>query len=138
MKKRITISSRQMATLFLSFLTGSAIVNIPAPITGAAKNAAWISLWMANRLGMLLLSCILYLYRKYPRNDAHPAQSAGRWKSFDYYFSHSLLFVNLRYAFQYRGGHRRIFQKYDDEGNANLCFSFFNPFHSGTDGSFRY
>ncbi|MDF2652576.1 MAG: spore gernimation protein, partial [Paenibacillus sp.] len=66
MKKRITVSSRQMATLFLSFLTGSAIVNIPAPLTGAAKNAAWMSLWMANGLGMLLLSCILYLYRKYP------------------------------------------------------------------------
>lgn len=66
MKKRITVSSRQMATLFLSFLTGSAIVNIPAPLTGAAKNAAWISLWIANGLGMLLLFCVLYLHRKYP------------------------------------------------------------------------
>ncbi|NOU90598.1 GerAB/ArcD/ProY family transporter [Paenibacillus sp. LMG 31460] len=66
MNKRISVSSRQMATLFLSFLTGSAIVNIPAPLTGAAKNAAWMSLWMANGLGMLLLFCILYLHRKYP------------------------------------------------------------------------
>lgn len=66
MKKRITVSSRQMATLFLTFLTGSAIVNIPAPLTGAAKNAAWISLWMANGCGMLLLFCVLYLHRKYP------------------------------------------------------------------------
>ncbi len=47
MKKGITVSSRQMATLFLSFLTGSAIVNIPAPLTGAAKSAAWVSLWMS-------------------------------------------------------------------------------------------
>ena len=66
MKKGITVSSRQMATLFLSFLTGSAIVNIPAPLTGAAKNAAWVSLWLANGYGMILLSCILYLHRKYP------------------------------------------------------------------------
>ena len=66
MKKGISVSSRQMATLFLSFLTGSAIVNIPAPLTGAANNAAWVSLWMANGYGMILLSCILYLHRKYP------------------------------------------------------------------------
>ncbi|UUZ87316.1 hypothetical protein LJK88_11250 [Paenibacillus sp. P26] len=50
-KKQTTVSSRQMATLFLCFLTGSAIVNIPAPLTGAANNAAWLSLWMANGLG---------------------------------------------------------------------------------------
>ncbi|MDQ0900669.1 MULTISPECIES: endospore germination permease [unclassified Paenibacillus] len=66
MRKQKTVSSRQMATLFLSFLTGSSIVNIPAPLTGAAKNAAWMSLWMANGVGMLLLCCILYLHRKYP------------------------------------------------------------------------
>ena len=80
MKKRITVSSRQMATLFLSFLTGSAIVNIPAPLTGAAKNAAWMSLWMANGLGMLLLSCILYLYRKYPEMTLiqYSRQAVGR------------------------------------------------------------
>lgn len=80
MKKRITVSSRQMATLFLSFLTGSAIVNIPAPLTGAAKNAAWMSLWMANLIGMLLLSCILYLYRKYPEMTLiqYSRQAVGR------------------------------------------------------------
>ncbi|KRF09968.1 spore gernimation protein [Paenibacillus sp. Soil787] len=66
MKKKITVSSRQMAMLFLSFLTGSAIVNIPAPLTGAAHNAAWVSLWIANGIGMLLLCCVLYLHRKYP------------------------------------------------------------------------
>lgn len=65
-KKQTTVSSRQMATLFLCFLTGSAIVNIPAPLTGAANNAAWLSLWMANGLGGLLLVCVLYLHRKYP------------------------------------------------------------------------
>ncbi len=37
MKKGITVSSRQMATLFLLFLTGSAIVNIPAPLLGQRK-----------------------------------------------------------------------------------------------------
>lgn len=80
MKKRITVSSRQMATLFLSFLTGSAIVNIPAPMTGAAKNAAWLSLWIANGLGMLMLFCILYLHRKYPEMTLiqYSRQAIGR------------------------------------------------------------
>lgn len=84
MKKRITVSSRQMATLFLSFLTGSAIVNIPAPLTGAAKNAAWISLWMANGCGMLLLFCVLYLHRKYPDQTLiqYSRQAIGRLLTF--------------------------------------------------------
>ncbi|WP_199614762.1 GerAB/ArcD/ProY family transporter [Paenibacillus alkalitolerans] len=64
--RAVTVSSWQMAALFLTFVTGSSIVNIPAPLTGAAENAAWISLWIANGLGMLMLSCVLYLHRKFP------------------------------------------------------------------------
>ncbi|MGO4269418.1 endospore germination permease, partial [Paenibacillus sp. TAF58] len=39
-----------------------------------------ISLWMANGLGMLLLSCILYLYRKYPEMTLiqYSRQAIGR------------------------------------------------------------
>ncbi|MFC5703973.1 endospore germination permease [Cohnella faecalis] len=66
MQKRYTVSSWQMAALFLAYITGSAIVWIPAPLTGAAKNAAWISLWLAFGLGTLVLACILYLHRRYP------------------------------------------------------------------------
>lgn len=66
MIKRETVSSWQMAALYLSFMTGSAIVNIPAPLTGAAKNAAWLSLWMAGFLGFLLLMMISFLHRRFP------------------------------------------------------------------------
>lgn len=66
MNRQETISPWQMATLFLSFLTGSAVVNIPAPLVGAAKNGAWISLLLAGSVGMLLLFCILYLHKQYP------------------------------------------------------------------------
>ena len=138
MKKRITVSSRQMATLFLSFLTGSAIVNIPAPLTGAAKNAAWVSLWMANGLGMLLLMLYSLSAPEISRIDTHPVQSAGHWKGIDCYSRHSFHSDGYHDAGQCRGGHRRIFQEYDDEGNANLCLSFVNTFHSGIDRSFRY
>lgn len=65
-KKQETVSEFQMAALFLAFLTGSAIVNIPAPLTGAAKNNAWLSLWLANGLGMIVLYCVLYLHQKHP------------------------------------------------------------------------
>ncbi|CAM4138369.1 endospore germination permease [Paenibacillus alkaliterrae] len=66
MDKQETVDSWQMATLFLAFMTGSAIVNIPAPLTAAAGNGAWLSLIIANGAGMLLLACILYLRRRYP------------------------------------------------------------------------
>lgn len=66
MNRKESLSSWQMAALFLAFLTGSAIINIPAPMTGVAQNGAWISMLIAFAFGMLLLSCVLYLYRKYP------------------------------------------------------------------------
>ncbi|MFC4768660.1 GerAB/ArcD/ProY family transporter [Effusibacillus consociatus] len=66
MKKQETINSWQTASLFLAFMTGSAIINIPAPLTGAAKNGAWLSLLIANGIGFLLLACVLYLHRQYP------------------------------------------------------------------------
>ncbi|WP_332692620.1 GerAB/ArcD/ProY family transporter [Halalkalibacter lacteus] len=65
MKDQETVSDGQMAFIFLSFLIGSAIVNIPAPLINSAGNAAWASLLIANGLGILLLGCILYLNRQY-------------------------------------------------------------------------
>lgn len=56
----------QMSVLFFSFMTGSAIINIPGPLIGYAKNGAWISLLLSLSLGILFLSCILYLHRKFP------------------------------------------------------------------------
>ncbi|MFC0472727.1 endospore germination permease [Halalkalibacter kiskunsagensis] len=65
MKDQETVSDGQMAYIFLSFLLGSAIVNIPAPLINSAGNAAWVSLLIANGLGIFLLACILYLNRQY-------------------------------------------------------------------------
>ncbi|UVI32627.1 GerAB/ArcD/ProY family transporter [Paenibacillus spongiae] len=83
MKKTETVSSGQMAALFLSFMAGSAIVNIPAPLTGAAKNGAWLSVLIANGLAMLLLSCVLYLNRRYPGLTFvdYTRQAIGKWLS---------------------------------------------------------
>ncbi|MGO4271604.1 GerAB/ArcD/ProY family transporter, partial [Paenibacillus sp. TAF58] len=66
MKVKEQISSSQMSVLFFSFMTGSAIVNIPGPLIGYAKNGAWISLLLSMAVGIFLLSSILYLYRKFP------------------------------------------------------------------------
>jgi spore germination protein KB len=66
MKKLEMISSRQMTIVFLAFMTGSAIINIPSPIAGLAKNGAWISILMALSAGYILLACVLYLNKQYP------------------------------------------------------------------------
>lgn len=66
MRKIETISSGQMASLFLSFLIGSSIVNIPQPLTKVSFNGAWLSIIIANGFGMFLLVCVFYLYRKNP------------------------------------------------------------------------
>ncbi|MEF3307756.1 endospore germination permease [Paenibacillus sp. GYB004] len=66
MSKQESVSSAQMSMLFLSFMTGSSIVIVPAPLINAAGNGAWLSLLLAWLIGFLLLGCVLYLYRKYP------------------------------------------------------------------------
>jgi spore germination protein KB len=65
MKDKETISDGQMAFIFLSFLLGSAIVNIPSPLIASSGNAAWLSLLIAFGIGLLLLCCILFLNRQY-------------------------------------------------------------------------
>ncbi|WP_248928239.1 GerAB/ArcD/ProY family transporter [Paenibacillus hamazuiensis] len=66
MKVKEQISSAQMSVLFFAYMTGSSIVNIPAPLIGYAKNGAWISLLLSLSVGTLLLFCVLYLFRKFP------------------------------------------------------------------------
>jgi len=63
------VSSLQMMILFLFFITGSAIVIVPAPLTNVASNGAWISLLMALAAGMVLLFGVLYLYRRSPNES---------------------------------------------------------------------
>ncbi|CAG7613697.1 hypothetical protein PAESOLCIP111_01636 [Paenibacillus solanacearum] len=81
MKKSETVSSFQMAMLFLAYGTGSAVINIPAPLTGAARNGAWISVLLACAAGLLLLFACLYLYRANPGLDfiEHSEKTIGRW-----------------------------------------------------------
>lgn len=67
MGNKENISSWQLAVLFQSFLIGSAIINIPQPVIGVAKNAAWMSLLLAGGVSFIALICILYLHRKYPK-----------------------------------------------------------------------
>ncbi|WP_054943479.1 GerAB/ArcD/ProY family transporter [Paenibacillus ihuae] len=66
MYKKESISASQMSVLFFTYLTGSAIINIPGPITGFAKTGAWISLLMSWSLGTLFLLGMLYLNRQHP------------------------------------------------------------------------
>ena len=76
-----SISAGQLAILYLSFMTGSSIVYIPNPMTQIAGNMAWLSIIAAALLGMLLLGCVLYLFRCYP-DAAYPdylSQVYGRW-----------------------------------------------------------
>ncbi|MDQ6421630.1 endospore germination permease [Paenibacillus sp. LHD-117] len=81
MQKQEIVSSFQMSMLFLAFLTGSSIVNIPAPLTGAARNGAWISVLLAAAMGGLLLFGVLYLHRKFPGMTfiQYGRQTLGKW-----------------------------------------------------------
>ena len=65
MKDLELISPIQMSIIFLSFLIGSAMVNIPSPLINSAGNSAWVSLLIGNVIGILLLACILYLNRQF-------------------------------------------------------------------------
>lgn len=81
MQKKEPISSRQMAVLFFSFMLGSSLINIPQPLVQAAQNGAWLSILIANGFGMLLLTCIFYLYRKNPNLTLidYSRQLLGKW-----------------------------------------------------------
>ena len=66
MDKLETISAKQMGVLFFTFMTGSSIINIPAPLIGKAQNGALLSLLISGAMGMVLLGCILYLHARFP------------------------------------------------------------------------
>lgn len=84
MNKQESISSFQFASLFLAGMTGSSIVLIPAPLAGAAKNGAWLSLLLSLGMGLLLLTCILYLRGKFPGMTfiGYSRHTVGRWLTF--------------------------------------------------------
>ncbi|MFC0189877.1 endospore germination permease [Fictibacillus aquaticus] len=60
------ISTWQLAVLFQTYLTGSAIINIQGPMLAASKNGAWVSMLAANGIGFIILFLILYLEKQNP------------------------------------------------------------------------
>jgi spore germination protein KB len=76
-----TISVGQLAILYISYMVGSSIINIPNPMIHFAGNMAWLSVIVSTLLGMLLLSLVLYLFRCYP-DDVYTVylnRVYGRW-----------------------------------------------------------
>jgi spore germination protein KB len=76
-----TISAGQLAILYVSYMIGSSIINIPNPMIHFAGNMAWLSITVSALMGMLLLSLVLYLFRCYP-DDEYTAclnRVYGRW-----------------------------------------------------------
>ncbi|SDD42193.1 spore germination protein KB [Paenibacillus sp. UNCCL117] len=66
MKHNEVVSSGQVASLFLAFMTGSSIINIPGTVVGLARQGAWISLLLSSACGGLLLAFVLFLHRRHP------------------------------------------------------------------------
>lgn len=84
MNKQESVSSFQIATMFLAGMTGSSIVLIPERLSGVAKNGAWISLLLSLGMGMFLLALILYLRWKFPGITfiEYSRRTIGRWLTF--------------------------------------------------------
>jgi spore germination protein KB len=66
MKQLETVSSYQMASLFLSYMTGSAIIYVPDATIATSKNGAWLSIMIGTIVGLSLLWCFLYVHKQYP------------------------------------------------------------------------
>jgi spore germination protein KB len=81
MKLQETISANQMSVLFFCFMTGSSFINIPGPLIGYSKNGAWVSLLISLSIGVTILSCVLYLYNKYPSMSLieYSRDIVGKW-----------------------------------------------------------
>jgi spore germination protein KB len=69
MNKKEVISSKQIASLLLAFLTGSAIINIPSPLIGFARNGAWVSLLISSSCGLLLLLLVHFVHHHHPEHS---------------------------------------------------------------------
>ncbi|CAI6085819.1 GerAB/ArcD/ProY family transporter [Cohnella sp. JJ-181] len=67
MRNKITPS--QVAVMLFVYLTGSAIINIPAPLISVSDNEAWICLLAAAGIGLLLLVPLVSLARRFPDLD---------------------------------------------------------------------
>jgi spore germination protein KB len=76
-----TISVGQLAILYVSYMVGSSMINVPNPMVQFAGNMAWFSLAVSTLLGMLLLGCVLYLFRCHPDDvyTVYLKRVYGKW-----------------------------------------------------------
>ena len=63
------ITPTQAAILLFVFLTGSSIINIPAPLIATSGTGSWICLLAAGAAGLLLLIPLVSLARRYPETS---------------------------------------------------------------------
>jgi spore germination protein (amino acid permease) len=76
-----SVSASQMCILFFVFMTGSSLINVPGPLIARANNGAWLSLLLSGIAGLCVLSCLLYLYRRFPDRSfiEYSKQLVGPW-----------------------------------------------------------
>lgn len=55
-----------IVVIYLAYMTGSVIINIQDYLFDVAKFDAWLSLLVANIVGLLLLYCVMYMNKMYP------------------------------------------------------------------------
>jgi spore germination protein KB len=66
MNNQESISSWKMAALMFVFTTGSTILYIPNPLLAEARSGVWLSWILSGLGGLVLLSSMLFLARRYP------------------------------------------------------------------------
>ena len=76
-----TISAGQLGILYVSYMVGSSMINVPNPMIQFGGSMAWLSIAASALAGMLLLVPVLYLFRCYP-DDVYTVclnRVYGRW-----------------------------------------------------------
>ncbi|GAE31621.1 GerAB/ArcD/ProY family transporter [Halalkalibacter hemicellulosilyticus] len=78
------VSDHQMAFIFLCYMVGSALVNIPSPLIANAGNGAWISLLLTSIVGFGILIVILYLNKEHRDKTffEYTKKVYGKWLSY--------------------------------------------------------
>ncbi|MDY7221637.1 GerAB/ArcD/ProY family transporter [Halalkalibacterium halodurans] len=81
MKGQQQITPIQLSMLFFIFLTGSAVIVIPAPLIGNAGNGAWLSLLLSFIGAIALLATVLSLHKMHPRLTfiEYSRSLVGKW-----------------------------------------------------------
>jgi spore germination protein KB len=65
MKGQQQVTPTQLSMLFFIFLTGPAVIVIPAPLIGNAGSGMWLSLLLSFMGALALLFVVLYLHKMY-------------------------------------------------------------------------